>query len=137
MEITVKEFKQTELITVKGRMDSVEASRLVQALEAANARGTYKLVVDMSQLEYMSSAGFRALGDAQRNGKRHNRGEVVLAQVPDNIREALELVGFTEYFKIINDVSSALEFVANLPAGDSTTNAPLPSPENNDPPIHS
>jgi len=114
MEITVKEFKQTELITVKGRMDSVAASRLVQALEAANARGTYKLVVDMSQLEYMSSAGFRALAVAQQNSKRHDRGEVVLAQVPDHIREALELVGLAEYFNMFDDVTSALEFAANL-----------------------
>ena len=129
MEITVKEFKQTELITVKGRMDSVAASRLVQALEAANARGTYKLVVDMSQLEYMSSAGFRALAVAQQNSKRHDRGEVVLAQVPDHIREALELVGLAEYFNMFDDATSALEFAANLQAVDSHTDAPQPPPD--------
>ena len=130
MEITTKEFQHIELITIKGRVDSVVASKLAEALEAAHQRGKYKIVIDMSQLEYMSSAGFRALGDAQRTGKRLNRGEVVLAQVPENIREALELVGFTEYFKIINDVSSALEFAGNLPASDSTTGAAVPSPEN-------
>jgi anti-sigma B factor antagonist len=129
MEIITKEFQHIELITIKGRVDSVVASKLAEGLEAAHHRGKYKIVIDMSQLEYMSSAGFRALGDTQRNGKRQNRGEVVLAQVPDNIREALELVGFTEYFKILNDVSSALEFAANLPAGDSTPSAPLPPSE--------
>ena len=130
MEITTKEFQHIELIAIKGRLDSVVASQLAEALEAAHHRGKYKIVIDMSQLEYMSSAGFRALGDAQRNGKRLNRGEVVLAHVPDNIREALELVGFTEYFKILNDVSSALEFAENLPTGDSTASSPLASPEN-------
>jgi anti-sigma B factor antagonist len=130
MEITTKEFQHIELITIKGRVDSVVASKLAEALEAAHQRGKYKIVIDMSQLEYMSSAGFRALGDAQRTGKRLNRSEVVLAQVPENIREALELVGFTEYFKIINDVSSALEFAGNLRAGDTTTGAAVPSPEN-------
>ena len=128
MEITVKEFKQTELITIQGRVDSVEASRLAEALEAAHHRGKYRIVVDMSQVEYMSSAGFRALGDAQRNSKRHNRGEVVLAQVPDLIYGALELVGFAEYFNIFDNVQSALEFAANLPAGDSITDAPPPPP---------
>jgi anti-sigma B factor antagonist len=130
MEITTKEFQYIELITIKGRVDSVVASQLSEALEAAHHRGKYKIVIDMSQLEYMSSAGFRALGDAQRNGKRHNRGEVVLAHVPDNIGEALELVGFTEYFKIFTDVSSALEFAEDLPTGDSTANSTLASPEN-------
>lgn len=123
MEITVKELEQAELITINGRLDSVEAPRLVQALETANQRGKYKIVVDMSQLEYMSSAGFRALGDAQRNSKRHNRGEVLLVQVPDNIRDALEMVGFADYFHVFEDVNSALDFAANLPADDSHKDA--------------
>jgi len=127
MEITAKEFNDIELITIQGRVDSVEASRLVQALEAANHRGKYKLVVDMNQLEYMSSAGFRALAAAQRNSKRHNRGQVVLTQVPAQVYEALEMVGFVEHFNIFDNVTSALEFAANLSAGNTQTKSP-PAP---------
>jgi anti-sigma B factor antagonist len=130
MEITVKEFQHIDLIAISGRVDSVVASRLAQALEAANHRGKYKIVIDMSQLEYMSSAGFRALGDALRNSKHHNGGEVILAEVPENIREALDLVGFTEYFNIFENVTSAFEYAENLPSGDSAAGSPLPSPEN-------
>jgi len=128
MEITVKELEQAELITINGRLDSVEAPRLAQALEAANQRGKYKIVIDMSQLEYMSSAGFRALGDAQRNSKRHNRGEVLLVQIPDNVRDALEMVGFADYFHVFDDVSSALNFAANLPGDESHKDALAPLP---------
>jgi anti-sigma B factor antagonist len=81
---------------------------LAQALEAANDGGKYKLVVDMENLEYMSSAGFRALLAAQRNSKKYNRGEVVLASVPPRIREALELAGFTELFKTFDDTLAAV-----------------------------
>jgi anti-sigma B factor antagonist len=84
-------------------VDSSTAPQLAQALESANDGGKYKLVVNMTDLEYMSSAGFRALLAAQRNSKRYNRGEVVLAAVPDRIREALELAGFTELFKTFDD----------------------------------
>jgi len=129
MEITVQEFNHSELITIIGRVDSVEAARFAEALEAASERGRYKLVIDMSQLEYMSSAGFRALAIAQRNSKRYNRGEVVLTQVPNQVREALELVGFAEYFNIIDPVSSALEYTENLSAGVSSTDAQPLSPE--------
>ena len=128
MEITVKELEQAELITINGRLESVEAPQLARALEAASQRGKYKIVVDMSQLEYMSSAGFRALGDAQRNSKHHNRGEVLLVQVRDNIHDALVLVGLAEYFNMFDNVTTALEFAANLQADDSRTDAPtLPS----------
>ena len=108
MEITVQEFKRCDMIKVKGRVDSATAPQLAQALEAANDGGKYKLVVDMSDLEYMSSAGFRALLAAQRNCRRYNRGEVVLASVPDRIRDALELAGFTELFKTFDDPLSAV-----------------------------
>lgn len=108
MEITVQEFKRCDMITVKGRVDSATAPQLAQALEAANEGGKYKLVIDMEGLEYMSSAGFRAMLAAQRNCRKYNRGEVVLAAVPDRIREALELAGFTELFKTFDDTLTAV-----------------------------
>ena len=120
MEITTQEIRHVELITVKGRVDSVEAVRLAKALESASRRRKHKIVVDMSEVEYMSSAGFRALGDAQRNSQRHQRGEVVLARVPSSIYEALELVGFTEYFHIEDSVPAALAFAENSPTSDSS-----------------
>ena len=108
MEITTQEFKHCDLITIKGRVDSSTAPQMAQALETANESGKYKLVVDMTGLEYMSSAGFRALLAAQRNSKKYNRGEVVLVNVPDRIREALELAGFTELFKTFDDTLMAV-----------------------------
>lgn len=108
MEITTQEFKHCDLIKVKGRVDSATAPQLAQALEAASGAGKYKLVVNMSELEYMSSAGFRALLAAQRESKKFNRGEVVLAGVPERIREALELAGFTELFKTFDDDLTAV-----------------------------
>lgn len=127
MQITTEELDHVELIAIKGRVDSVEAARLEEALAAASRRGRYKLVIDMSQLEYMSSAGFRALAAAQRNSQRQSRGEVVLTQVPTQVHEALELVGFTEYFKIIDPPASALEYAEKLHAGISTPDVEPPS----------
>lgn len=99
MEITTKEFKHCDLITLSGRVDSATAPQFTQVMDHLINKGVYKFVIDMSSLEYMSSAGFRALLSVQRNCKRYNRGEVLLASVPTRIREALELAGFTELFK--------------------------------------
>lgn len=99
MEITTKEYKHCNLVTVTGRVDSSTAPQFSQALDALIEKGIFKIVIDMGGLEYMSSAGFRALLGAQRECKRFSRGEVHLASVPIRIREALELAGFTELFK--------------------------------------
>ncbi|HVN15854.1 MAG TPA: STAS domain-containing protein [Anaerolineales bacterium] len=108
MEVFKKEFKHCDVLTVKGRVDSATAPQFSQALDAVTESGRYKIVIDMSGLEYMSSAGFRALLATQRICKRYNRGEVVLAIVPERIHEALELAGFTELFKMYDDPLTAV-----------------------------
>lgn len=108
MEITTQEFKHGDLVTVQGRVDSATAPEFTKALEKINEAGRFKIAVDMSELEYMSSAGFRALLASQRNCKKYNRGELVLVKVPERIREALELAGFTELFKTFDDPIEAV-----------------------------
>lgn len=111
METTSKKFKNCDMIVLNGRVDSATAHQLTEALETITNNGRFKVVLDMGGLEYMSSAGFRALLAGQRVCKRYNRGEIVLAAVPERIREALELVGFIELFKIY---PNALEAVGNF-----------------------
>ena len=108
MEISTQQFKHCDVVTVKGRIDSSTAPKLAEALDGVINAGRYKIVLDMQGLEYMSSAGFRALIAAQRNCKHFNRGEVVLTNVPENINTALELAGFTTLFKMFKDVTAAV-----------------------------
>lgn len=108
MEITTQSYKHCDLIGIKGKVDSFTAPDLTKAIEKINDEGHYKLVLDLDKLEFMSSAGFRALLIAQRNCKRYNRGEVVLVNVPKKIMDALELTGFTPLFKIYGDIIAAV-----------------------------
>ena len=108
MEITTQEFKQCNLITVTGRVDSATAAQLGEALEATTKKGRYKIVLDMSDVEYMSSAGMRVLIVTQKECKRLGRGEVVLAVVSERIKEALDLAGFIPLFTIFDEVAPAV-----------------------------
>ncbi len=110
MEVSNQQFKRCDLITITGRVDSATAPKFAEALEKIGGESRFKIVVDLSGVEYMSSAGFRALIAAQRNCKRYNRGEVVLANVPTNIYSALELAGFTNLFQIFSDVTAAVGY---------------------------
>ena len=108
MEITAEKFKHCDLLSVQGKVDSFTAPDLIKALEALNNANRYKIILDLSKLEYMSSAGFRAILLGQRNCKRYNRGEIVLAAVPKKVMDALELTGFTPLFKIFDDITPAV-----------------------------
>jgi anti-sigma B factor antagonist len=128
MDIKVTGFEKAEVIAVSGRVDSIEAPGFEKALQDANQRGKYNLVIDMSQLEYMSSAGFRALAAAQRNSQRHRRGDVVLVQVPALVHEALDLVGFAEHFMTFEDLASALAYLEDQDGESASTGAYPVSP---------
>ena len=108
MEITKRHYKHCDLLSLKGKVDSYTAPDLTKAIEEINHDGQFKIVLDLGGLEYMSSAGFRALLIGQRNCKRYNRGEVILAAIPKKIMDALELTGFTPLFKIFDDVTAAV-----------------------------
>lgn len=125
MEIAVKELDHCDVISVIGHLERSTVAQLTQALETSNKRGKYNVIVDLSRVEYMSSVGFRALLIAQQNNRRNGRGELILAQVPDHVEQALELLGFGEFFNTFDDLSSAIEFAAQLP-DDRTADASPP-----------
>jgi hypothetical protein len=60
----------------------------------------------MSELEYMSSAGFRACSPPKGIANATTAVSWFWSNVPERIREALELAGFTELFKIFDDPRS-------------------------------
>jgi anti-sigma B factor antagonist len=108
MEITTQQFKHCDLLSVKGKVDSFTAPDLIKAIEALNNENRFKIILDMSKLEYMSSAGFRAILVGQRNCKRFNRGEIILASVPKKVMDALELTGFKPLFKVFDEITPAV-----------------------------
>ena len=64
----------------------------------------------MEDVEFMSSKGWWVLIETQKVCKRYNRGELVLANVPDKILSSLDLVGMSNYFQVFDDVVSAVAF---------------------------
>lgn len=108
MNLITSQHKRCDLIKVSGRLDNASAPRLEDALNAIIEAGRFNIVLDMSEVEYISSAGLRVLIDAQKACKRWNRGEVVLAGVPRPVREVLDMVGFTPLFTFFDDFTTAV-----------------------------
>lgn len=108
MEVTSTAYKHCDLVKVQGRIDSSTAPAFAEALAAITGEGRYRIALDFSQLEFISSAGLRVLINTQKECRRYNRGELVLACVPTNILNALDLSGFVELFKFFPDVVTAV-----------------------------
>jgi anti-sigma B factor antagonist len=108
MELTTEQLKRCDLVKVAGRIDSQTAPQLAEAFDTITEAGRFKIVFDMSDVDFISSAGLRVLIDVQKTCKRWNRGQLVLATVPERIYETLDLTGFVPLFTISDDVLHAV-----------------------------
>jgi anti-sigma B factor antagonist len=108
MEASVVQYKHCDLIKVNGRIDSNTAPVLGDTLKGITGAGRYKIVMDLTEVNFISSAGWWMLIDSQKTCKRYKRGEVVLTNVDARIRSSLDLVGMGDYFKVFDDVTSAV-----------------------------
>ncbi len=108
MEIAAREFKRCAVIEVSGRIDSATAPQLAGTLTDFTDEGQCNLVLDMGDVDFISSAGLRVLINTQKTCHRLNRGELVLANVPEPIYEAFDLAGFVALFDFYDEVVEAV-----------------------------
>ncbi|MBN1874042.1 MAG: STAS domain-containing protein [Anaerolineae bacterium] len=108
LAVSTKNYKHCDLIEVEGRIDGSTAPDLAQALDVLTNDGRFKIVLDMSQVSFISSAGLRVLVEIQKRCKHLNRGELVLSAVPQRIYEALDLGGFIPLFQFFDDTLDAV-----------------------------
>ncbi len=107
-KITSKQYKRVDLVEIAGRIDSNTAPQLETALQKIINDDRYRIVVDLAETEFMSSAGLRALISALKQVRRFNRGDLRLSSMPTKIRKAFELAGFTELFQFFDNSVDAV-----------------------------
>ena len=108
MEINTTHYKRCVVVKSVGRIDSYTAPELEEVLKKQIDDGIFKIVLDMEEVDFMSSKGWWVLIETQKACKRYNRGELVLTGVQERIRDSLNLVGMGSYFEIFDDVVSGV-----------------------------
>ena len=98
MDIT-KNFNEKELtLSVKGRIDTITSKDLDK--EINDEIGNFEsLILDFTDLEYISSAGLRVLIATQKKLKSENI-PFVIKNVDDNVKEIFRMSGFDKILKI-------------------------------------
>ena len=82
-----------------GRVDSSTAGDLERRLLERLAEGERRVVIDLADVQYISSAGLRVLL-LTLNKLRSAGGRLVLCSMGQSVREVFELAGFTTIFTI-------------------------------------
>lgn len=107
LNLNVQTLKRVDLLTAAGRIDSSNASEFDDALKGITNMGRHNIVLELSGVNYMSSAGLRAMVAALRECKKH-RGDVRLAQPSERVSEVLSLAGLDSLFSIYDDKTAAV-----------------------------
>lgn len=99
-KVNAKQLKRVDLIELSGRVDSSTAPQFESAIQKVIDDGRYRIVVDFSDVEYLSSAAFRVLISALKQAQKGTRrGDVRLVGVAPKLKEVFKLGGFDELFK--------------------------------------
>lgn len=104
-------YADAVVVAPQDRLDHINADAFSLALEPHLAQcrpGGVQLVLDLSGLRYVSSAGLRCFMLAAKQAKAQG-GEVVVAGMQTVVREIFEISRFTLLFRVFDDVSAALE----------------------------
>jgi len=94
------------IVTVTGRVDSVTAATLDADLTKI-LHDNKKIVLDVKDVNYISSAGIRAIVKLLQSAKKAGGG-VKLANVPANVVEVLETVGMLQMLEAFPAVDEAV-----------------------------
>ena len=97
MTIEIKNAVDGTLIKITGRLDTTTAPALEKAIleDIGDAKD---LILDLKELEYISSAGLRVLLGAQK--KMQKIGSMKVRNVCEEVMEVFEMTGFADILAI-------------------------------------
>lgn len=107
MNIAERVESGISVVTPQGRIDSQGARELELALQSALSAGQHKVVLDMTDVPYISSAGLRVLADVLTRN-REQGGDLKLIALNLKVLRVLRIIGFDKFFAIYDTLEAAV-----------------------------
>lgn len=107
MEINRKKSEPAEIIMVKGRIDAQNSSILDENLKEAIKSGPGKIIINMNEVDYISSSGLRVMLSALKT-VRLSGGDIKLSGLKPFVMDVFVVSGFNSIFDIYGSENEAL-----------------------------
>ncbi len=108
MEIRLQEISGIQVISVIGSIDALTSSELASSITGQIALGKTNLILDLGQVNFMSSAGLRVILMALKE-TRSLGGDLRLAAPQPGVAKVLDLSSFTSIMKCFPAIEPAVE----------------------------
>jgi anti-sigma B factor antagonist len=108
LTISKKQQDHFMILNLDGRVDADGSLQLQTVLKGLFEANHYEIILDLSKTDYLNSAGLRAFADTLTKCRDHG-GDLKLVAPNSKIMRLLEIIGFTMFFKIFNDLDTAFK----------------------------
>ncbi len=120
MEIKEEKRGDVKIVGLHGRLDAETSPSVEKWLMDLLGQGEQRLVLDFSELTYISSSGLRLLIQVARNLHKTN-GKLALAALSDHVREIIKITGFTSILSIYPTREEAVAYAQSDRGGEESS----------------
>jgi anti-sigma B factor antagonist len=106
MDIQIREMDSVKVVEIVGDIDGETAPVAQEQINLLASPGS-KVILDLSRVPYMSSAGLRMLLVVYRHFN-WNEGRLLLAGLPQKLKRAMTETGFLEQFALADTVEEGV-----------------------------
>lgn len=106
IEINIKTVEEIQIVELTGDIDASTAPKVSEEMLPLATPGS-KILVDMTNVPYMSSAGLRTLLSLYRQTQAKN-GKVVLVGLSEELQDTMSVTGFLDFFTTAESVESGI-----------------------------
>jgi anti-anti-sigma factor len=96
------------LVEVRGRVDAVTSPEVGKVLFGLLDQGHHRVILDFSDVDYISSAGLRVLAQAQQAAHKL-KGGVRLFGLSETVFHVFALAGLDAVLRIVNTREEAMK----------------------------
>lgn len=107
MNIKKEKINDFSVIHIDGRIDTLNSTAFEAEMEQLHSSGETKIIIDCSNLKYISSSGLRVFLNAQKKAIT-TQGILSLCGMQHAIQEIFDISGFSSIFTIVNSMEEAM-----------------------------
>lgn len=112
---TEKISKDIYELRIDGFLDFSNSEQVEQAIAKIFQEGIYKIVANLSQTKYISSAGFGCFIASIDTAIKHN-GDIIFTSTPKEIEEIFQILGLSRILRFAKDREEAVKTLSALKA---------------------
>jgi anti-sigma B factor antagonist len=114
-------------VSIRGYIDTTTAPDLERILQGLLVQGGYKIVIDLKEVDYISSAGWGIFISEIKNIRQHG-GDLVLANMSESVKEVFELLEFSSILTAVPTLQGAVKFFGEEQRSQLKSNSKTETP---------